>query len=255
MVVKKRRSVLFSRAEAELLRSLEQRWTPRFKVYPNLPLSAVVDIDKSELDKREAAFFYKANVDYTICRATNEPLLCIEFDGIGAGREIRGAYRASPDASLPEEKRRRREWALNFKLGIFAEAAMPLIIVGYDDCKNLYDEELSLLDLFISDILIEQRSDELLAEGIEEHERTHDEMTEEEFIDIDAAAGIFAERDYDLALHRIEEIIEELDRCGLEVPYPSILRGHSISDKCTTGRLSLRMLYDPPLPTLKPTAG
>lgn len=245
MKANKRRSILFSRSEERVLKTLEQRWAPRLRVYPNLPLSTVVDMDAKTLDRRESAFFYKTNVDYTICTASNEPILCIELDGIGAGREALGVYVASDD--FGDEQRAKREWTLNFKLQICDAANLPLVIVNHDDCRSLYDEELSLLDLFVSDILIEQRERELKDEGIAEHMREYGEMTEDEFETIDIGAGIDAEREFDIAEHRVQEIVEQLRERGVDVPFPVLFTGAGYGK----GALRLQPLEYPPTPAYK----
>ena len=246
MKTKKRSSILFSRKESLVLKSLEQRWAPQFRVYPNLPLSAVLDVDTQTLDQREKAFFYKTSVDYTICKASCEPVLCIELDGIGDGYEASGVYTSSVEY-LTDDAREKREWMLNFKLRVCNEGGLPLIIVNLNDVSKLRGEELSLLDIFVSDILITQRECELRNEGISEVIREHGEITEEELETIDIGAGIDAEREFDIVEHRLLEIVEQLHKHGVDVPFPVLFTGSHSS----RGALRMQRFEYPPTPEYK----
>ncbi|MEW5818457.1 MAG: DUF2726 domain-containing protein [Spirochaetota bacterium] len=80
-----RETVFGSKAEAKLYESLISRWSSKMNIYPNLPFSKIVQIDKNEMPSEEQDYFYKTNIDFTVCQLGDRPLSAIEFDGIGRG--------------------------------------------------------------------------------------------------------------------------------------------------------------------------
>jgi hypothetical protein len=63
-----RNTIFDSKTEASLYKSLISRWSFKLKIYPNLPLSKIVSIDNSELTSEKRDYFYKTNIDFTICQ-------------------------------------------------------------------------------------------------------------------------------------------------------------------------------------------
>jgi hypothetical protein len=90
--VKLRSTVFDSESEKGLFKSLESRWSSKLRLYPQLPLSRIIELNPQELSPAEKSYFYKTNVDYTLCDQRGCPILSIEFDGIGGGFSKDGVY-------------------------------------------------------------------------------------------------------------------------------------------------------------------
>ena len=85
-------TIFASRPEEEVFRALESRWSPKFRLWPQLPMSALFGLEDNDVTEKERTFFYSTSIDYTLCDSANTPLLSIEFDGIGGGFSSNGEY-------------------------------------------------------------------------------------------------------------------------------------------------------------------
>ena len=96
------RSIFDSDPEREVFRALEQRWSAKLRLYPQLPLSKIVVLEPTDrLTDGQRRTFYGTNIDYTFCDRDDRPLFSIEFDGIGGGFDRNGEYQQARRTSNP----------------------------------------------------------------------------------------------------------------------------------------------------------
>ena len=87
-------SIFGSKREERYFRSIEHTWGTDYAVYPQIPLSEILDADPEFLED-EKDFFYKTSVDYVLCSHGSRPILAIDFDGMG--KWIRQRWRIHPN--------------------------------------------------------------------------------------------------------------------------------------------------------------
>jgi hypothetical protein len=229
--VRVRQTVFDSASEREIFRSLDSRWSPRLRLYPQLPLAKLIDLEPVDsLPDNERRFFYSTNVDYTFCEPSGKPLFAIEFDGIGGGFSSDGVYVPARATSDPN-----RPWKLDFKLRAARAADFPLAVVSFEEAGELSaGDSLTVLDCLIGRCLAKIREEELIREFLEERKGFIDSLSpiqEHEYVqDLVFEAGITAELENDPLELEVERLKQEL--------------GSRI------GSLEIRrdMLFDPPLP-------
>jgi len=147
--MKLRNNILSSKSEEKLCEIIEIRWSKKFKIIPQLPFSALVDVNNNELNEKEKNFFYKTNIDFTLCTKKYIPLLSIEFDGLGGGYSRNGKYIPLRITSDPMRERK-----LDFKLKIANKIDYPLIVISYEEIEYIDKEDaLTILDGIIGQIL------------------------------------------------------------------------------------------------------
>jgi hypothetical protein len=194
----KLRSTIFdSKSEQKVFRSLESRWLPRVSLYPSLPLSKIIEIEPDELSSKESQFFYKTNVDYTFCEADGNPILSIEFDGIGGGFSRDGVYIPVRETEDPYRKLK-----MDFKLKTAREVKYPLVVISYDEIKSLDEEEsLTILDAIVGNALARKEYLKLLDELYERDKNEIDSMDKyqrDEYLqDLVLTAEVQAQLDHD----------------------------------------------------------
>lgn len=137
-----RNAVLESMLEANTFQPLALRWSPKFKIFPSLPLLKIFQVDSDELDAKELWYFRRSSVDYTICLANNQPILSIEFEGINGGFSREGVY--SPEHKIIDPMGNHRK---DLMLKVAKKVNFPLMLISYEELKN-FDEEDAVTILF-----------------------------------------------------------------------------------------------------------
>jgi hypothetical protein len=163
--MKIRKSVFGSASERALYKALLTRWSDRLRIYPCLPFLNVVQIAASELPRNEWDYLLKTSVDYTLCDVSDQPLLSIEFDGLGEGFSRQGEYVPRWISS----KDPNREWKLNLKLRLCEQAGYPLFVVSYEEATPIGPGlNLAIVDgiigRFLAHVNVVPRINELLQE-------------------------------------------------------------------------------------------
>ncbi|WP_310410315.1 hypothetical protein [Chamaesiphon sp. OTE_8_metabat_110] len=108
------KSVFASKAERSHYEKLSRNWGSKYNIWHNLPylnvfnVNNIIDVDDYMSRVSLAALGYnesiktspvkllavsdkdknilkKTSIDYTVCNQNDEPILCIEFDGLGEG--------------------------------------------------------------------------------------------------------------------------------------------------------------------------
>lgn len=147
--MKIRTSIFGSGSEKELYDTITSNWLHGFKIYPSLPLTAIIDFfDNTGLTEQEKDFLKKTNVDYTVCTQKGQPLLSIEFDGMGHGFSNIDEYIQLAPTDDPNRKLK-----LKLKLKVATQADYPFFIVSYDEKNLLRDENLTIVDGIIGSVL------------------------------------------------------------------------------------------------------
>ena len=147
--MKLRNTVLENKSEAKIFHPLELRWSPKFKVFPSLPLSNIFEVDSNELTVKEEMYFNKTNVDYTLCEENNRPIFSIEFDG-AVGRFNRdGMYILECEIDDPV-----RSQLIELKLKVAEELNYPFMLISYEKIKYLDEEDiLTIIEGIIGHLL------------------------------------------------------------------------------------------------------
>jgi hypothetical protein len=224
-------SIFDSNSEREVFKALEQRWSERLRLYPQLPLSKIVVIEPSDhLSSGERRTFYGTNVDYTFCDLTDRPRFSIEFDGIGHGFDHAGEYRQVRPTKDPHRKLK-----LDFKLRVTRGLGYPLVIVSFEELEALdASESLTILDGIVARLVVMQEYPRLVEELVEDEAENlaalDREAAHELAQDLVLQAEVQTEIENDPLERARWEAEMEASRYGAGTPYGAT------------------WLYDPPLP-------
>lgn len=225
--VQPRKSVFDSRAEKELFRELESRWTPKLRLFAQTPLRNLLEISSAEVVRmkdRHKRYFRSASVDFTFTDVEGRPLLSVEFDGIGGG--FGHGRRYVPARSTPD---RNREWKMNFKLRATARAGYPLFVVSFEEIEPMAEEDsITIVDGIVGQLLSRQKGRVLLEEMVGEDDHLLSRLSRsdahEHIQDLVLQAEVLSDLEHDpLAQAIAKESSELFKRYGLgtgEAQYP-----------------------------------
>lgn len=149
--MKIKKTVFGSKSEYKLFRALQNRWSKDFDLWPSLPFSSIIELDKPEsfLNIREREFFYDTNIDFTLCRKNGSPVLSIEFDGLGKGYSRNGQYIQIEESCDPYRKLK-----LDLKIKIANKLEYPFYVIAFEESKELApDLNLTIVDGIIGQVL------------------------------------------------------------------------------------------------------
>lgn len=133
--MKVKNHVFGSNSERKLYRTLKTHWAP-WPIYPQLPFQAIIDFETSSpLSERERRFLRRTSVDCTFCGKEDQPILSIEFDGLGDGFNRNGKY---VQQKRTDDELRRLKFDL--KLRVCREVDYPFFIVGSEEAQNIGPE-------------------------------------------------------------------------------------------------------------------
>lgn len=159
-------SVFGSESEKELFKTLNTNWSDKLNLYSNLPFVNIIDVSVSNLSDNEKNFLYKTSVDYTLCTKADNPLLSIEFDGLGHGFSKVGEYIQIIQTEDPHRKLK-----LDLKLRIAKEVGYPFFVVSYDEKVPLgKDIHLTIVDGIIGQVLARKHFNKYIKEKVPEFE-------------------------------------------------------------------------------------
>jgi hypothetical protein len=146
-----RGSVFGSRREKELFTSLHTQWGSQFDLWPSLPFALIVDASSLGPNFRESErdFFLKTSVDYTLCTKRGQPVLSIEFDGLGKGFSRQGEYVQQTATVDPYRKLK-----MDLKLRIAQNEAYSFFVVSFQESVILdRATNLTIVDGIIGQVL------------------------------------------------------------------------------------------------------
>jgi hypothetical protein len=168
--MKVRKSIFRSRSEEKLFTKLQTGWSKKFDLWPSLPYSNIIDIEKTDnfLDEKELGYFYKTDIDYTLCEKRGTPLLSMEFDGLGKGFNRRGEYVQRDDSGDPY-----RLLNLNSKIELAKKASYPFYVISFEESETLDpNTNLSIVDGIIGQVLSKKEFEKLSRIIYEENRET-----------------------------------------------------------------------------------
>ena len=146
---------------------LQSQWSQRFDVFPHVPLTDLIEVERSEVDNEAAWRWYlSTTVDFTICeRETRKPLASVEFDGIGGGLSRNGQYIPS---RIPQDDPKRGIKLLQ-KIRWAERVSYPLVVVSYQEAPVLSNtDHLTILDGVIGAMLARYHERDVLDRVLED---------------------------------------------------------------------------------------
>ncbi len=195
---------------------MQGQWAQKYHVYPQLPLAKLLSNPPADATPAERSFFYKANVDYTLCDLEDHPIVSIEFDGAGGGFSREGKYLHGEELSY-ETKRRGK---LEFKLALARENGYPLYVVSYQETGAIEKgETLTILDGIIARVLYKMRENELIRKYAAHDEELLASMenaeSNEHLQDLVLQAGVAAEIETDMFdSDRVKYVLQRMGLIG-----------------------------------------
>lgn len=144
--------VFGSNAERAVWYKLSRRWGDSHTLYPNLPFLMVFEMRAlAGITPQELGRLKKTSIDFTLCDATDKPLLCIEFDGLQDGFNIGAKYRAAEPTSPW------RDTITSLKLRVAHGFGFPYLVVGSDQFRDISEAvRLCVVDAVIGSVLAKQ---------------------------------------------------------------------------------------------------
>jgi len=230
--MKLRSTVFGSKVEAKLFHSLQSRWSPKFTLYPSLPLASIIQLEPKELSSKEREYFYETSLDYTFCQANALPILSIEFDGVGGGFSRDGIYIQGRQAPDPYRKLK-----MDFKLKVAKAVNYPLIVVSYEETQLLdKGDSITILDGIVGQLMAQKA-----------FMRHVTEMAEVSRTEIESLQGT-QKSNY------IESLITAAEVKADSEMNPIARKADEYEIACISHGVksySVEYLYDPPLPPVK----
>lgn len=227
------RSAIFdSKTEKAIYESMRSNWSPKFVVYPQVPLSKIVHMEYEEIGTFHRRFFpdlqmnyyYQAHVDYTICDSNGHPLFSIEFDG------IRGGFSRDATYFEPGNADKGRKLRLDFKLKVATSVNYPLIVISYEENEPIIlGDKLKIVDAIIGNCMASVHFYEQFSQNLKELVSEGTSLNDEEVQTLVWDTEVQTEMEWDPVAR-------------LAVEYHS---------QCTTkgfGGYSIEYITEPPLP-------
>jgi len=227
------RSTLFnSSSEAELFQAVHGTWEPQYRLLPEIPFANLVTLDERKLSAAELGFLNKTSVDFVLAGEGWQPLLAVEFDGLGHGYSREGVYVQTAFTQRDPH----RAWKLGLKARVAAAAGLPLVIVSYDE-KAIIDREtgLTIVHGIIGQFLADQHAVRRINALYKEQKDVIEAMPVDERTDY--------VQDYVVISAEVEADIDWNPICGLL----SRLRARAL-DLAPISRTGQLPLQDPPRP-------
>ena len=227
--------VFGSKEERKYFKKLTTTWGEKLNIYHNLPFLSVFTgreplIDSThlqifELTDSEYDLLKKTSIDYVICDKDDQPLLCIEFDGLQGGFNIGKNY-------VVPEGRGNRKWRkvfLELKLRVAHGSLFPFFILGSEQFKGLSDSVyLTIADGLIGKVLSTNARIDTMNSGFNPREYGYsekefnelDELTKRDFIE-DWAIGVEVESDFkhNPIFQKVAELSKATDSRGYSITF------------------------------------
>jgi len=144
--MKKAKIIFGSKNELKAYKTIEEYLPDDWNIYPNIPLSQIVEISREELPEKKWNFYLKSSVDFVITDNSHEPTLALEFDGLGGGYSSGNTYVLKQTIKQDPY----RELKMNFKINTCYSVGLPLIVISFEEINSLLGEEiLSLVNSMI----------------------------------------------------------------------------------------------------------
>jgi hypothetical protein len=148
-------SIFDSQAERELYRRLNFKWSRKVDVFAQVSCRSVFKDGKIRtlgLPEKGRQYLCGADLDFVVCQpSTGEPILIIEFDGIGGGYSRDGKY----VLMRAVENDPHRKLKLDRKLQAASATGIPMVVLSFEEVQVLTNRKHShsVLDGVISHFL------------------------------------------------------------------------------------------------------
>jgi hypothetical protein len=149
-----------STSKADLFYALQSQWCHRFRVYPSLLLSKIIEIDPDMLSPKQRRILNKSAVDLTFCDLDGRPLFSIDVDEVGDGFSCRDVYNEGRNLVTPDQKEE-----IEFKLKVANTANYPLIVMSDEEIQPMAvddDESFRIVDGIIGQFVTIAETKKLL---------------------------------------------------------------------------------------------
>lgn len=215
------KSIFDSKSERTIFKRLKTIWSKYVDVFPQIPVRNVIEyheLEKFDKNPKVAEFLLKTSFDFVVCELeTGNPILIIEFDGLGGGFSQDGKFFIE---SAPN-KDPYRKLKMDTKLRVCSEFRIPMIVVSYNE-SNLLSESgdwISILDAIIGDA-IEKRAHEknyskymgMLSEAYE--------FGGQESVDLATIEIEMVNERYNPIKRKIREITSKFPRWSTQIVFP-----------------------------------
>jgi hypothetical protein len=232
------RNIVFgSKEERKYYKKLMNSWGDRLNIYHNLPFltiftgrESLIDSENFttfELNDQEYELLKKTSVDYVICDKRDQPLLCIDFDGMQGGFNIGKDYVVFGDKGTIK----RRKDFFELKLKVAHGSLFPYFILGSDQFKSLSETQyITIADGLIGEIISTNARIKTFEIGFlprkvgysEEEFAGLSEITKKDLIE-DWAIGIEIESDYknNPIFQATARLMRETESTGYHIFFPN----------------------------------
>ncbi len=213
------KQIFGSNSERKNFYKLSRQWGKQYRIYHNLPFLNVFNPkdlfdytkdypDKFELSEVEFNRLKKTSIDYTLCDENDNPLVCIEFDGLQEGFNIGTNYHTD----FPSNPWRKEITEL--KLKVAHGSNFPFFVLASNHFKDLANDiELAIVDGIIGEVFTRKALQERFREGFDPQ-------------DIGYSKSEFESLDQDLQYELIQDWV-----IGIEVEKE--LENNPMSKKCS----------------------
>ncbi|MEO8399829.1 MAG: hypothetical protein ABI550_08465, partial [Ignavibacteriaceae bacterium] len=155
--------VFGSNSERKNFEKLCINWSKNYKIYHNLPFLNIFDLNNIKnccdynnpkniiLNDVEISRLKKTSVDYTLCNMKDEPILCIEFDGLQQGFNVGTKYIINNNERYRGDIWRREITEL--KLKVAHGSLFPFFVLGSKHFECLSKQyKLTIVDGIIGEV-------------------------------------------------------------------------------------------------------
>ena len=167
------RSIFGSGGEHRGFELIEHTWGDEYRLHAQFPWSALFDLTDPELGDLlppglqrgdTSHFFFKTSVDYVLATREGQPLLAIDFDGMGEGFNRSDQYVQNHPTHDPQRKSK-----FDLKLRHARKERFPYFVIGSEEFR-IRDQEfrLTIANGVIGHVLAEKEFKHRFHEGSED---------------------------------------------------------------------------------------
>jgi hypothetical protein len=168
-----RKIVFGSKEEKKRFIQLQKTWGKKYNIYHNLPFLNVFttkeDIFNNEyepliLTDAEYDLLKKTSIDFTICDKNDNPLICLEFDGLQDGFNVGTTYQLRDGSSSLKGRR----VLIELKLRVAHGSRFPYLVLGSEEFRGFSDALcLTIADGLIGEVMSMREVQEHVSAGFD----------------------------------------------------------------------------------------
>jgi len=154
-----RKTVFGSSLERSCFRKLSETWGKDYHVYHNLPFLSVFmgrtellgpEMEVFKLSDEKYEHLKKTSIDFTVCDKNDQPLACVEFDGLQDGFNVGTSYQLRDGSS----GRPPRRAMIELKLRVAHGSLFPYFVLGSEEFRGLGEAvRLTIADGLIGEVM------------------------------------------------------------------------------------------------------